>query len=144
MGLTHSWLRPTELPADAFADAVRDVRRVLEAAAIPLAGFEGRGEPVFLDDVVVFNGVAGASCEPFEIHQVEFDRRGRTEKLSFCKTEMLPYDFAVKAALIVLKNHLGEMIKIMSDEKDDAWARARQLVHQTLGFGATFILDPKT
>ncbi len=72
MGLTHSWLRPTELPVDQFAAAVRDVRLVLKHVDVPLAGFEGRGEPIFSDDAVVFNGVAGAGCEPFEIHQVEF------------------------------------------------------------------------
>ena len=57
MGLTHSWLRPTELPARAFSAAVKDIQLVLRATDIPLAGFEGRGQPVFLDDAVVFNGV---------------------------------------------------------------------------------------
>ena len=144
MGLTHSWLRPTELPAEAFAAAVKDTQQAIRALAIPLAGFEGRGQPVFLDDAVVFNGVAGAACEPFEIHQVEFDRRGRDEKFSFCKTQGLPYDLAVKAALIVLKHHFGETIRIMSDESDDAWDQARQLVSQATGFGSDFRLDRKS
>src|SRR4051812_32399048 len=114
MGLTHSWLRPTELPADAFAAAVKDIQLALKRANIPLAGFEGSGKPVFREDAVVFNGVQGAACEPFEIHQVEFDRRGRPEVFSFCKTQGLPYDLAVKAALIVFKSHLGETIQVMS------------------------------
>src|SRR4051812_11997493 len=134
MGLTHSWLRPTELPATAFAAAVKDIQRILEVADVPLAGFEGRNQPVFLDDAIVFNGVAGAACEPFEIHQVEFDRRGRDQKFSFCKTQGLPYDLAVKVALVLFKHHFGETIKIMSDESDDAWAEARQLVSQATGF----------
>ena len=143
MGLTHSWLRPTELPTEAFAAAVRDVQRVLKDANIPLAGFEGHGPPVFLDDAIVFNGVAGAACEPFEIHQVEFDRRGRAEKFSFCKTEGLPYDLAVKAALVVFKHHFGEAIKVMSDESNEAWDRARETVNKIMGFGSDFKLDPK-
>jgi hypothetical protein len=142
MGLTHYWLRPTELPAEAFAAAVWDVRRVLDAAGIPLAGFDGRGRAVFLDDTIVFNGVV--RCEPFEIHQVEFDRRGRAEKFSFCKTHGLPYDLAVKATLIVLKHHLGKMFKVMSDESDDAWERVKQLVVASTGFGSDFNLDQKT
>src|SRR6476660_4895162 len=112
MGLTHSWLRPTELPAEAFTAAVRDIQLVLKAADIPLAGFEGHGQPIFLDDTIVFNGVAGAGCEPFEIHQVEFDRRGRAEKFSFCKTQSLPYDVAVKVSLIIFKEQLGVIFKV--------------------------------
>ncbi|MBA3775431.1 MAG: hypothetical protein H0X11_03150 [Betaproteobacteria bacterium] len=144
MGLTHSWLRPTELPAGAFTDAVRDIQRLLKDANIPLAGFEGQGPPVFLDDAIVFNGVAGAACEPFEIHQVEFDRRGRAEKFSFCKTQGLPYDLVVMAALIVFKHHLGETFKVMSDESDAAWSPARQLVSRATGLGSDFKLDPKS
>jgi hypothetical protein len=142
MGLTHSWLRPTELSAGGFAAAVRDIRRVLKTADIPLAGFEGRGQPVFLNDAIVFNGVAETACEPFEIHQIEFDRRGRAETFSFCKTQGHSYDVAVKVALIVFKNHLGRTIKIMSDEPDNAWSQARQLVHQVTGFGDDFKLEP--
>src|SRR4051812_7120317 len=119
MGLTHSWLRPTELPAEAFAAAVDNLRLALTHMDIPLAGFEGHGQPLFLEDAVVFNGVEGAGCEPFEIHQVEFDRRGRPEKFSFCETQGLPYDLAVKAALVVFKSHLGAIIKVMSDESDE-------------------------
>src|SRR4051812_15261012 len=114
MGLTHSWLRPTELPTDAFAAAVTDIRRVLESSSIPLAGLEGRGAPILVDDGVAFNGAGAARCEPFEIHRVEFDRHGRLEKFSFCKTQGLPYDLAVKASLIVLKKHLHDLITVMS------------------------------
>lgn len=141
MGLTHSWLRPTELPADKFATAVKDIRLVLKNFDVPLAGFEGHGEPIFNDDAVVFNGVSGAGCEPFEIHQVEFDRRGRAEKFTFCKTQGLPYDLAVKVTLIVLKQHLGEFLKVMSDEPDEAWEPAREIVDRAHGGGSSFKLD---
>src|SRR5687768_12698708 len=116
MGVTHYWYRPTELPAAAFAAAVEDLRRVLKTVDVPLAGFEGTGERILRDDAVVFNGAAGAAVEPFEIQLVEFDRRGRPEKFTCCKTERLPYDIAVKMALIVMKEHLGEQITVTSDE----------------------------
>src|SRR4051794_29927973 len=57
MGLTHSWIRPTELPARLFAQAVEDIRTVLASAEVPLAGLEGVGEPILRLDAVIFNGV---------------------------------------------------------------------------------------
>jgi len=116
MGKTHYWRRPTELPTDRFAAAANEIRRVVGLAGVPLAGFEGSGEPVFMENSVVFNGVGNARCEPFKVHDTEFDRHGRPETFSFCKTQGLPYDLAVKAALVILKEHLGDSIKVMSDE----------------------------
>ena len=143
MGLTHSWRRPTELRAGAFAAAVEDVARVLAVIGVELAGFEGQGSPILQNDVIVFNGVGGFACEPFEIHQQEFDRRGRPETFSFCKTEGLPYDLAVKVALIVLRHHLGTSIEVSSDQCNETWHDARQLVFNVLGFGSDFETTPK-
>lgn len=141
MGLTHYWLRPTELPPDKFASAVQDIHRLLPTLNVPLAGFEGTGEPILTDDTLMFNGAGGAACEPFEVHAVEFDRHGRPEKRAYCKTEGLPYDRAVKAALIVLKHHLGDDLTVTSDQPDDAWGDAGQVVQRALGFGSGFRLD---
>jgi hypothetical protein len=142
MGLTHNWQRGTELAADAFARAVEDCRKVVAATGVPVAGFNGSGQPIFDRDKIIFNGAKGAGCEPFEIHQTEFDRRGRKVFWSFCKTEYAPYDVAVKAALIALKHHLGDDIKITSDAKDTDWDDARKICQQTLGYGGDFKLDP--
>ncbi len=90
MGYTHNWQRPTELPADRFADAVRDCKKIINVLDTAIAGFEGTGDPVFEDDHIVFNGVAPMACEPFEIRRLEFDRRGRSLVWSFCKTEHCP------------------------------------------------------
>lgn len=139
MSVTHYWYRPTELPADLFAAAVADCRVCLAATAIPLGGFEGKGDPVFNDEHIVVNGVAGVDAEPFEIRRIEFDRRGRAEVFSYCKTEGLPYDICVRAALIILKNHLGDLIKVSSDKPD--WRDAIALVQQHMRYGATFSLE---
>lgn len=141
MGLTHSWRRPTELPAAAFEAAVADVRKVLEQAGMALGGFDGTGSPIFESNHIVFNGANGASCEPFEIRQIEFDRRGRCNATSFCKTQGLPYDLAVKAALIVLKTHLGPEFKVMSDEKAEQWEPACAMVLRSLSLKTKFELD---
>ena len=142
MGLTHNWKRPTELPPDAFAKASADFRRVVATIDVPLGGFDGSGKPTFDSDSIVFNGAAGAGCEPFEIRQTEFDRRGRALFWSFCKTNHARYDVCVKAALIVLKHHLGDEIKITSDASDAEWGEARKACQMSVGYGQDFKLDP--
>lgn len=142
MGLTHFWYRRTELPAELFDAASRDIRHVLQHSGVAIAGFEGTGEPILTSDTVVFNGQAGAACEPFEIHQTEFDRRGRDEVFGFCKTNGLPYDLAVKVSLVVLKHHFGKRFRVMSNDRDAAWSGARELVRAFLKYGDEFQLDP--
>jgi len=138
MGLTHHWERPTEFPAEAFAKASADAKIVMKKSGVLLAGFEGGGEPVFTSDAIMFNGKA--PCEPFEIHAVEFDDRGRERFFGHCKTEHRPYDLVVKAVLIVLRHHLGDAITVTSDEGVEEWELARQLCQQALGYGEDFLL----
>lgn len=142
MGLTHFWRRPASLSPVAFAAAVADVRRVLAAAGVPLAGPDGEGEPVLRADVIALNGRSPADCEPFVFHSSEPEHRrgGDRAVSSFCKTRGLPYDLAVKAALVVLAHHLGGALSVASDEPDDAWAVARALVAQVVGYGGDFRL----
>lgn len=144
MGLTHSWERPTELPANEFASAVRDIQKALARLDVPLAGFDGSGKPQFADDHLIFSGADGVTCEPFEIHQTEFDREGRATKISFCKTRRLPYDLAVKVALIVMKFRLGASFEVFSDESAESWIPARRVVQESLGYGNDFLLDQKS
>jgi hypothetical protein len=141
MGLTHAWYRETELDEHAFAAAVEDCRMVVAKTDVPLAGFEGAGEPIFDSDHIVFNGQRPDECEPFEIARVEFDRRGRPEALGYCKTEGLPYDICVQASLVVLKHHLGSSIRVCSDVSDDAWRSAVELTQAALGYGEEFRLE---
>lgn len=141
MGLTHHWRRPTELPHAQFRDAVADCRRLFDSAAAQLGGFDGLGDPVLRDDRIIFNGKHPVSCEPLEIAAVEFDRRGRDEFYCHCKTEHLPYDLFVKAALIVFAHHLGPSFKVSSDSPA-SWDDACDLVQRTLGYGNDFQLSP--
>jgi len=141
MGWTRSWKRKTELPSKQFAAAVEDGIKIVQRLGISLGGFDGTGAPIFQDDVIVINGAAGLNCEPFEIHQIEFNRQGRDEFWSFCKTEGLPYDFCVQTILIVLKHHLGDLIQIGSDGTDENWSRARSACQDYLGYGRDFRLE---
>ena len=144
MGWTHNWRRTTELSQADFARAVEDIRKVLEATGVALGGFDGTGNPLLSEDTIVFNGAKGASCEPFEIHQTEFDRRGRNTFLTFCKTEHAPYDICVQVTLIALKHYLGDNITVASDGTDEDWEKARNLCQQQLGYGAGFHLSKET
>jgi hypothetical protein len=141
MGLTHYWERETELRPDPFRNAVTDMQRITASLPIKLAGRDGAGVPVFDADAVAFNGAAGSGCEPFEIHQTQFDRRGRKRFFQYVKTERTPYDLAVKVSLICLKNHLADEVKITSDAPDSEWSEARRLCSELLGYGAAFRLE---
>lgn len=60
---------------------------------------------------------------------------------NFCKTAFKPYDLAVTAALVVLKKHLGDSIRISSDGEDCHWFDAKMVCQQELGYGMDFNLD---
>jgi hypothetical protein len=141
MGWTHSWKRPTELPPGPFAAAVSDCVKVLNASNVELAGMEGNGKPVFLPDTIVFNGVRPEHCEPFEIHRIEFDRRGRELFWSSCKTNRARYDICVMASLIVFRHHFEDRFQVASDGPSNAWKVARELCVVALGYGQGFQLS---
>ncbi|MEM9417691.1 MAG: hypothetical protein AAGA25_01380 [Planctomycetota bacterium] len=143
MGWTHYWERLTELPKAEFAEGVQDILRLSKACPVGISGFEGCGEPIFEPEHVVFNGTSPQHYEPFEVSRIEFDRRGRTVILSYCKTDRKPYDLFVQAALIVFKHHLGEAFQVSSDTDDSAWLSARSFVSESLGYGDLFDLDEK-
>jgi len=140
MGLTHHWQRPTDLPTAVFRAAVEDCRSLLNSGLVEVAGFDGTGAPILNDERIVFNGQAPVACEPFEIAVVEFDRRGRPECIGHCKTEHLPYDLYVKAALIVFAHHLTDSFRVSSDADDRDWDDARSFVQDQLGYGQAFHL----
>ncbi|MFN3166114.1 MAG: hypothetical protein ACE37H_03515 [Phycisphaeraceae bacterium] len=141
MSLTHYWQRPTELEEHPFAGAVRDIDCFIRECGIKLAGFEGLGEVIVSTDRIVFNGAAPKCCEPFEVARVEFDRRGRPTVYSYCKTQGLPYDLAVKAALIIFNHYFKDQFSVSSDCHDQDWEKARQAVHSVLGYGNEFKLN---
>lgn len=140
MGWTHNWQRPTDLPAEGFAVALRDCRRILDVVPVDLAGPDGSGQPILEEDRIEFNGRLPEACEPFRIQVHEHDRRGRNTKWSFCKTEHMPYDLCVQCTLIVLKEHLKDNLTIGSDGSDQDWETAKAVVSEHLGYGADFRL----
>lgn len=196
MGYTHYWHRLPSLPADKFAAASADCRKLCDALPIPLGGGDGEGSPEFTPDRVWFNGhvqsgsfsrdggglmwpvakaegvatigteaqaghwfagpMASARCvdengdgsyETFgvelvlsrEVDEDSGDAKGRI--FDCCKTNYRPYDLNVQCCLIVLKEHLGDMIRVSSDGEDEQWNEARNACQVILGYGLTFQLD---
>jgi hypothetical protein len=141
LGLTHYWEREIEVSEDLLASAVQDCRRAFEATGIGIAGAGGEGELVLAQEGILFNGADGLSCEDFVFPRIQVPRRQRKKPLGYCKTEHLPYDVCVQAALIVLKHHLENMITVASDAKDGDWQRAREICQSCLGYGSDFTLE---
>ena len=90
MGVTHHWKRPTELPSKTFQKAIEACAALLDQSDIDLSGYDGSGKPIIAKDRIVFNGHSPPSCEPFEIAAIEFDRNGRPDVFSYCKTNHQP------------------------------------------------------
>ena len=140
MGITHYWQRDAEFDTDKFAAAALDARLVMEHVGLPLAGTGGEGDAIFAAEAIVFNG-REVPCEDFTVRRTEQPRQGQPRVFSYCKTEGAPYDLCVKAALIVLRRHLGTGICVTSDADDDSWQDARENCQSCLGYGAEFALE---
>ena len=140
MGVTHYWQRDAEFDADKFAAAVLDIGLAVKHIGVPLAGAGGDGDAILTQEMIVFNG-RDVPCEDFAVRITEEPRRAQPRVFSYCKTEGAPYDFCVKAALIVLRHHLGDAIAVTSDVENDAWQDAREGCQSRLGYGADFVLD---
>ncbi len=140
MGWTHYWQREVELPAKPFAEAVADCRKIFNLLKVPLGGAEGKGEPVLAQDKLEFNGADGCGCEPLIVNRIQSPRYGKTILRGYCKTEHLPYDLCVRCTLIILKHHLGDAIKVMSDGTNYDWDEARTACAKYLGYGNDFCL----
>lgn len=127
MGYTIYWQRPAQLPADPFAAAVEDFRQMLPLLGVPLAGPHGKGSPVIDSHRIAFNGRLPQCFESFDFRREEIDQRGDGIVRSFCKTNRLPYDLAVKTALLILRCRLGDQLVVSSDGGEEEWDEARRI-----------------
>ena len=141
MGHTNYWNQQRELPAKAFAAAVKDCKTIMRHLKIPLGGPDGTGRPVFGPDIISFNGKGEYAYETFSVSRLDAGPDEGPTVFNFCKTNHLPYDLCVQAALIVLKRHLGKGIIVSSDGEDSDWEGARQACQRWLGYGEEFRLE---
>ena len=145
MGYTHYWYQAPQLDQDTFAKAAGDCRTVCEKLDIPLADADGRGNPVFGEEFIAFNGRGEHAYEGFIVDRLfsveshdDPDEHGRY--FDFCKTAHRPYDLAIQCCLIVLKHYFGDQFKVKSDGEQADWAPAMEACQAALGFGQDFKL----
>ena len=140
MGWTHYWECEAELPEETFSKAVEDCGVVFGKVETDISGSGGTGDAVLDSNNIVFNGADGLVCEDFSFLRIQIPRRNRDKAFAYCKTEHLPYDLCVQAALIILKHHLGDMIIVTSDASGKDWQKAKDICQEYLGYGSYFEL----
>jgi hypothetical protein len=117
----YSFKIPTLAPDDfaALAQKCNDMLRFLE---IPIAGWDGSGEPVFNNHEIVFNGKGEACGDSFYLSS--------TGSNGIIQTYGHDYDLAVRCCLTIFKEALREQMKIISTIPEDAleWIEADGLV----------------
>ncbi len=59
-----------------------------------------------------------------------------------CDTHFKPYDLLVTAALVRLKERLGDAIRITSEDPDNGFEDAKRLCRELFGFASRFEVEP--
>ncbi len=139
MGYSHAWYRAErEFPATQFKKAVEDFTKLLphfKKMGITLAGGEGEGKPAITPKEIIFNGKGNEGYETFYMPRLDEEaRRCRNGFFCYTKTSQMPYDLAVTSALLILKHHMKDNLKVGSDGSIEEWNEAVQLVKKVLGY----------
>jgi len=147
MGYTHYWYRPAVIDQALFSRIRSDFENVVRVLAqlkgIYIAGGDGQGEPEITNNVIYFNGSGDESCEPFYFPRIveandyimgSGHHGPQGTFFCFCKTRQAPYDLAVTACLLVIKQYLGDHIIVRSDGEDKDWIDARMFCHIVLDY----------
>ncbi len=109
MGHTHYFTIEKEFEAEKFKAFSADCKKLADSLGIMLGDARGKGDPIFTDDEVCFNG----RHEDDRCHETFAVRRDGTG-FQFCKTAANPYDIVVCCCLIAMKHHFPD-VEISSD-----------------------------
>lgn len=136
---THHWYRAQrEFPTTQFKKAVEDFTKLLphfKNIGITLAGGDGEGKPAITPEEIIFNGKDAEGYETFHMPRQDDESRQCDDGIfGFTKTSRMPYDLAVTSALLILKHHLKDKIRVGSDGSIEEWNEAVQLVKKVLGY----------
>lgn len=111
MGHTHYWRQTSAMSDDLRAD----IEAILAHSPVPVAGWDGTGQPEVTATTVRLNGVAPVDCETFTLgNQAGVD--------DCCKTAGLPYDLVVTAILIAAQ--VRGVAEVDSDGYYEDWTDA--------------------
>lgn len=117
-----------DIDQEEYLGALKDIRKIIEASPIPLAGWEGEEgtEPEF-DDRISFNGVGGDSCETCSFPLLA----DQLDDFNFVKTRERPYDLIVSACYARISECNG--ITVNSDgDYSEGIAFAEKVLGRTL------------
>lgn len=128
MGYTHYW-NHAEIDALAWSVLAKDVRRIVKASPVTLAGWHGTGNPVVDSKRIALNGSLASNehCESFVLGK-------RATRFDFCKTGREPYDVIVCTILLRADWCLTDF-HFRSDGKwdDEDWQPGRDLYASVFG-----------
>lgn len=104
MGYTHYWNLNSNVLKD---EVLEDVRQILnEYRDIVQLDENDAQEPIVNNYLIQFNGIGEKGYETFVVEP---------GGISFCKTNLRPYDLVVCEVLLVLKHHHGMNFDLDSD-----------------------------
>ena len=118
MGYTHYFELKETLEPEAIKYLVNKAKR-LEILHYDVIDVDSK------EDSIMFNGYGDDAHETFY-----FDE---SKGFNFCKTAYKPYDGVVVACLIMLKQALGNGIKISSDGNASDWAEGIAIYNHAYG-----------
>lgn len=128
-GYSHNWTWKKSPDSAKLKKCVAEMKLILQASPVPLAGVDGTGNPTTLESVLTFNmkGEDDDIGEPFVFP-------GRTG-YNFCKTNGKAYDPVVTACLLVVIDHFGkDEVAVGSDgDMKEDWAEGIALYKKVLG-----------
>jgi hypothetical protein len=73
----------------------------------------------------------------------EWDQLDKGKYFSHCETGYKPYDLAVTAVLVRLKENLGDELQVSSDGKERGFDDAKRVCRTLFGFAKKFELEPE-
>jgi hypothetical protein len=127
MGYTHYIRQYRDLTDEEWATFTDCARIIFETSSVPLASWDGTGEPMISDDRVSFNGVGSDGCETCAINRTMrelFDyevKSGETSVFDFCKTRRRPYDVIVRSIYRLAFDVAPDAFSLSSDGGDSVF-----------------------
>ncbi len=130
MGYTHYWNLNSDGSQTSYANALGDIRKIVQATASTLAGPAGTGEARYACDIS-FNGKSkdGEDYETFCLPE----HLNQAHNFNCCKTACKSYDPVVTACLAVLAEVLRGDVKVSSDGGPEDWRKGVALASKILG-----------
>lgn len=136
MTYTHYWLFTRDirdLPEGTYQRALVDVQRLLAYVKRTEPGLIESNTDAALTSLhcrIQFNGsTKSGRDEPFVLSAKPLANPGQ----GYCRTNRLPYDKVVTAALILLQARLGKAVMVGSDGTPEAWKAGLSLARAATG-----------